>query len=295
MEGGMEGRNGGIGGGREGGRLGRHSRRRWAPLRAPPRACRVRSVGEGALTVTRNGNKTEEKLPFGTCVWATGIAMHPLVSWGRVCQPQEKQQQRPLQPRVLLLSVLLALPPCTATHPCPATHTPSATPPHLIHTPMHTHTHVPSACSCRRPPPPRAGARPQGAAAAAAGGCAELADGGGGGRPPAGQRNQRYHLCHGGRRGDAPGQGRHEGGRCAAWVSPCRAVQATPRHGRAGAGGCGRRPALVVSTGVLRRPACIVPACPPCRTSLWRMRPSCLPKPTPTKTTGCRGTRSPAC
>ncbi|EFN54551.1 hypothetical protein CHLNCDRAFT_58189 [Chlorella variabilis] len=39
----------------------------------------VRSVGEGALTVTRNGNKTEEKLPFGTCVWATGIAMHPLV------------------------------------------------------------------------------------------------------------------------------------------------------------------------------------------------------------------------
>lgn len=39
----------------------------------------VRNVGEGELTVTRNGNKTEEKVPFGTCVWATGVAMHPLV------------------------------------------------------------------------------------------------------------------------------------------------------------------------------------------------------------------------
>ena len=34
-------------------------------------------MGEGALTVSRNGE--EESLPFGTCVWATGIAMHPLV------------------------------------------------------------------------------------------------------------------------------------------------------------------------------------------------------------------------
>ena len=38
---------------------------------------RVKSVSDGVLTVQRNGK--EEALPFGTCVWATGIAMHPLV------------------------------------------------------------------------------------------------------------------------------------------------------------------------------------------------------------------------
>lgn len=37
----------------------------------------VKSVSDGVLTVQRNGK--EEALPFGTCVWATGIAMHPLV------------------------------------------------------------------------------------------------------------------------------------------------------------------------------------------------------------------------
>lgn len=38
----------------------------------------VKSVDEGALTVARSGGK-EETVPFGTCVWATGVAMHPLV------------------------------------------------------------------------------------------------------------------------------------------------------------------------------------------------------------------------
>ncbi len=37
----------------------------------------MKSVSDGVLTVQRNGK--EEALPFGTCVWATGIAMHPLV------------------------------------------------------------------------------------------------------------------------------------------------------------------------------------------------------------------------
>lgn len=38
----------------------------------------VKSVSDGELTVQRNG--TQEVMPFGTCVWATGIAMHPLVA-----------------------------------------------------------------------------------------------------------------------------------------------------------------------------------------------------------------------
>lgn len=41
---------------------------------------RVKGVSEGQLTVKRNGG--EEPLEFGTCVWATGVAMHPLVSRG---------------------------------------------------------------------------------------------------------------------------------------------------------------------------------------------------------------------
>ena len=41
--------------------------------------CRVKRVGPGALTVKRSGEEAESVLPFGTCVWATGVAMHPLV------------------------------------------------------------------------------------------------------------------------------------------------------------------------------------------------------------------------
>lgn len=45
-------------------------------------SCRVKRVDDGVLTVQRNGK--EELMPFGTCVWATGVAMHPLVSGRRL-------------------------------------------------------------------------------------------------------------------------------------------------------------------------------------------------------------------
>ena len=53
------------------------------PILSPTLAiCRVKRVGPGALTVKRSGEEAESVLPFGTCVWATGIAMHPLVGVG---------------------------------------------------------------------------------------------------------------------------------------------------------------------------------------------------------------------
>jgi len=39
---------------------------------------RVASVGDGVVTVISKTNETEE-IPFGACVWATGIAMNPLI------------------------------------------------------------------------------------------------------------------------------------------------------------------------------------------------------------------------
>ncbi len=52
------------------------------PILSPTLAiCRVKRVGPGALTVKRSGEEAESVLPFGTCVWATGIAMHPLVGF----------------------------------------------------------------------------------------------------------------------------------------------------------------------------------------------------------------------
>ena len=42
----------------------------------------MKRVGPGALTVKRSGEEAESVLPFGTCVWATGVAMHPLVGAG---------------------------------------------------------------------------------------------------------------------------------------------------------------------------------------------------------------------
>lgn len=55
------------------------------PCPAPLR--RVKRVGPGALTVKRSGEEAESVLPFGTCVWATGVAMHPLVGGGEEGRP----------------------------------------------------------------------------------------------------------------------------------------------------------------------------------------------------------------
>eukprot|EP00798_Chlamydomonas_sp_ICE-L_P004949 gene4949-34725_t len=40
---------------------------------------RVASVGDGFVNVVNKVDNTEESIPFGACVWATGIAMNPLL------------------------------------------------------------------------------------------------------------------------------------------------------------------------------------------------------------------------
>ena len=40
---------------------------------------RVASVERGAVTVVDTVRNKTEQIPFGACVWATGVAMHPLV------------------------------------------------------------------------------------------------------------------------------------------------------------------------------------------------------------------------
>ena len=40
---------------------------------------RVASVERGAVTVVDTVSNRTEQIPFGACVWATGVAMHPLV------------------------------------------------------------------------------------------------------------------------------------------------------------------------------------------------------------------------
>jgi len=40
---------------------------------------RVSAVSEGEVTVVNNNTKEEYSIPFGACVWSTGVAMHPLL------------------------------------------------------------------------------------------------------------------------------------------------------------------------------------------------------------------------
>jgi hypothetical protein len=54
---------------------------------------RVMSVRDGYVTVA-NKNKEEYEIPFGACVWATGIAMHPLVQELQAAFPQEQNHFR---------------------------------------------------------------------------------------------------------------------------------------------------------------------------------------------------------
>lgn len=42
-------------------------------------ACSVQSVGDGHVCL-KNKDGSTERVEFGTCVWATGIATHPLVN-----------------------------------------------------------------------------------------------------------------------------------------------------------------------------------------------------------------------
>ena len=40
---------------------------------------RVAGVRKGEVDVFNTTSKTTEVIPFGACVWSTGVAMHPLV------------------------------------------------------------------------------------------------------------------------------------------------------------------------------------------------------------------------
>ena len=40
---------------------------------------RVASVGRNCVTVVDSRKGETSDIPFGACVWATGVAMHPLV------------------------------------------------------------------------------------------------------------------------------------------------------------------------------------------------------------------------
>ena len=51
---------------------------------------RVASVQRGSVTVTNTLTNQTEEIPFGACVWATGVAMHPLVKILQVFESSAK-------------------------------------------------------------------------------------------------------------------------------------------------------------------------------------------------------------
>lgn len=55
---------------------------------------RVASVGDGYVTVIHKEGDVEEEIPFGACVWATGIAMNPLVKQLQQLFPKEQTHFR---------------------------------------------------------------------------------------------------------------------------------------------------------------------------------------------------------
>ena len=54
---------------------------------------RVTEVHEGEVEVEHKDG-AKERVPFGTCIWATGIAMHPLVAALKAKLPPELQDSR---------------------------------------------------------------------------------------------------------------------------------------------------------------------------------------------------------
>ena len=65
-----------------------------APTRAPAAPpCRVTAVNDGTVDVQRKDG-SRDVVPFGTCVWATGIAMHPFVAGLKAKLPEELQTSR---------------------------------------------------------------------------------------------------------------------------------------------------------------------------------------------------------
>ena len=62
-------------------------------LMSSPLLCRVTAVHVGKIEVQRKDGSADV-VPFGTCVWATGIAMHPLVAALQAQLPAEVQGSR---------------------------------------------------------------------------------------------------------------------------------------------------------------------------------------------------------
>ena len=48
---------------------------------------RVTGVRKGEVDVVNAKTNTSEVIPFGACVWSTGVAMHPLVKKLQACPP----------------------------------------------------------------------------------------------------------------------------------------------------------------------------------------------------------------
>ena len=59
----------------------------------PARRCRVTQVRPSAIDVERKDG-SRASMPFGTCIWATGIAMHPFVAGLKAKLPEELQTSR---------------------------------------------------------------------------------------------------------------------------------------------------------------------------------------------------------
>ena len=139
-------------------------------------------------------------MPFGTCVWATGVAMNPLVSpWCEALLPFALLASK--QSRASRREHMHTQGGCGCGRHARQDMLPVA------------RTHLPRcpASLPRLPLPLPAGAGPEGAAAAPAGRGPECAHRGGGGWIPAGEGHKWNNLCAGRRRSDPPGEPRHTG------------------------------------------------------------------------------------
>eukprot|EP00891_Asterochloris_glomerata_P001208 jgi/Astpho2/1208/Aster-08175 len=54
--------------------------------------CRVNAVEPGAVVVTPGGSEVPERVEYGTCIWTTGIKMHPLTQQIMATLPGAKEQ-----------------------------------------------------------------------------------------------------------------------------------------------------------------------------------------------------------
>ncbi len=58
---------------------------------------RVASVDANKVTVVNSLRNETSEIPFGACVWATGVAMHPLIKQLQVRHPKHPAEHPTLQ------------------------------------------------------------------------------------------------------------------------------------------------------------------------------------------------------